>query len=161
MIRRRDRREGLVPREYWGRTSPMSLLNDMDKLFDEFRTDWENTFMAPRMSVTDLVRAPLVDLADNGKEYVVKAEVPGIDKEDISIEVTENSLELSGETKQEDKERGYLRRERRYTKFYRSIPFPEPVVADKTDAQLKDGLLVVKIPKAAPPEKPAKKVQVK
>jgi len=143
----------------------MSLLNDMDRLFDEFRTDWENMFVAPRTSVPDLVRAPLVDLADNGKEYVVKAEVPGINKEDISIEVTENGLELSGETekedKEEDRERGYLRRERRYTKFYRSIPFPESVVSDRADAQLKDGLLVVRIPKAAPPEKQAKKVQVK
>lgn len=146
-------------------TSPMSLLNDMDRLFDEFRTDWENMFVAPRMGAADFVRAPLVDLADNGKEYVVKAEVPGINKEDVSIEVTENGLELSGQTKteetEEDKERGYLRRERRYTKFYRSIPLPEAVVADKADAQLKDGLLVVKIPKAAPPEKQAKKVQVK
>jgi HSP20 family protein len=167
MIRRRDRREGLAPKDYWGPswTSPMSLLNDMDRLFDDFRTDWENMFMAPRMSATELVRAPLVDLADNGKEYIVKAEVPGLNKEDISIEVTENGLELSGETKmeekEEDKDRGYLRRERRYSRFFRSIPLPESVVADKADAQLKDGLLVVKIPKAAPPEKQAKKVQVK
>jgi HSP20 family protein len=143
----------------------MSLLNDMDRLLDDFRTDWENMFMAPRVPATELVRAPLVDLADNGKEYIVKAEVPGINKEDISIEVTENGLELSGETKmeekEEDKDRGYLRRERRYTRFFRSIPLPESVVADKADAQLKDGLLVVKIPKAAPPEKQAKKVQVK
>lgn len=167
MIRRRERRDGLVPRDYWGSAwlNPMSILADMDRLFDEFRTEWENTFLTPRAFTSELIRQPLIDLADNGKEYVLKAEVPGINKEDLNIEVTENSIEISGETKteekEEDKEKGYLRRERRYAKFYRSLPLPEAVVADKAEAELKDGILTVKLPKAAPPEKKSKKVQVK
>jgi len=143
----------------------MSLLNDMDRVFEDFRSDWENAFLLPRTYAADLVRQPLIDLADNGKEYVVKAEVPGLKKEDLTIEVTENGIEISGETKveekEEDKEKGFIRRERRYSKFYRSLPLPEAVLTDKADAELKDGVLTVKLPKAAPPEKKTKKVQVK
>ncbi len=167
MIRRKEKREGIVPRDYWGPTwtNPMALLSDMDRLFEDFRSDWENAFMIPRAFTTDLVRQPLIDLSDNGKEYVVKAEVPGIKKEDLNIEVTENGIEISGETKveekEEDKDRGYLRKERRYAKFFRSLPLPDAVLAEKADAELKDGILTVKLPKAAPPERKSKKVSVK
>jgi len=167
MIRRRDRKEGLVPRDYWGNTwaSPMSLMSDMDRLFEDFKSDWENAFLVPRTFATNLTRQPLIDLTDNGKEYVVKAEVPGLKKENLTIEITENGIEISGETKmeqkEEDKDKGYLRRERRHASFYRSLPLPDAVLTDKAEAELKDGLLTVKLPKAAPPEKKAKKVQVK
>lgn len=167
MIRRRDRKEGLVPKDYWGPTwsGPMSLMADMDRLFEDFKTDWENAFLVPRAFATDLIRQPLVDLADNGKEYVVKAELPGIKKEDLTIEITENNIEISGETKfeqkEEDKDKGFLKRERRYSSFFRSLPLPEAVLTDKAEAELKDGVLTVKLPKAVPPEKKTKKVQVK
>jgi len=167
MIRRKDRKEGLVPRDYWGPNwmNPMAVMTDMDRLFEEFRNEWENTFLMPRTWATDLVRQPLIDLADNGREYVVKAELPGINKDDLNIEVTENGIEISGETKseekEEDKDRGYIRRERRYSKFYRSLPLPENILTDKAEADLKDGVLTVKLPKAAPLEKKAKKLPVK
>jgi HSP20 family protein len=167
MIRRREKREGLVPRDYWGPTSvnPMSLLSDMDRIFDDFRSDWESAFLLPRAFASEAIRTPLIDLADNGKEFVVKAEIPGINKENLNIDVTEEGIEISGETKfeekEEDKDKGYLRRERRYAKFYRSLPLPEKVVADKAEAELKDGILTVKLPKAAPPERRTKKIQVK
>jgi len=165
MIRRKERKEGIVPRDYWGpsRVNPMALMNDMDRMFDDFRTEWENTFLAPRAFATDLVRQPLIDLADNGKEYVVKAELPGIKKEDLNIEITDNGIEISGETKVEEKEedKGFIRKERRYSSFYRSLPLPDAVLTDKAEAELKDGVLTVKLPKAAPPEKKSKKVQVK
>jgi HSP20 family protein len=167
MIRRKDRKEGLVPRDYWGPTllSPMTMMNDMDRIFDDFRSEWERAFLAPRTFAADLARQPLIDLADNGKEYLLRAEIPGIDKEDLNIEVGENEIEISGETKaeekEEDKERGYLRRERRYSRFYRTLPLPDSVIADKVEAELKDGVLTVRLPKAAPPEKKAKKVQVR
>jgi HSP20 family protein len=167
MIRRKDRKESLVPRDYWGPNwmNPMAVMTDMDRLFEEFRNEWENTFLMPRTWATDLVRQPLIDLADNGREYVVKAELPGINKDDLNIEVTENGIEISGETKseekEEDKDRGYIRRERRYSKFYRSLPLPENILTDKAEADLKDGVLTVKLPKAAPLEKKAKKLPVK
>lgn len=167
MIRRRDKKEGMVPREYWGPTwtSPWTMLNDMDRVFDDFRSEWESLLLSPRSMTAESVRQPLVDLADNGSEYLVKAEIPGIKKEDLKIEVAQDNLEISGETsveeKQEDKETGYIRRERRYSRFHRTLPLPENVLTDKVEAELKDGVLTVKLPKAAPPEKKTKKVPVK
>jgi HSP20 family protein len=167
MIRRKERKEGMVPRDHPGSTwaSPWTMLSDMDRVFDDFRSEWENIFLAPRSLANEMVRQPLVDLADNGKEYLVKAEIPGIKKEDLRIEVTQDSLEISGETsveeKEEDKETGYIRKERRYSRFYRALPLPENVLTDKVEAELADGVLTVKLPKAAPPEKKAKKIPVK
>ena len=167
MIRRRDRKEGMVPRDYPGSTwtSPWTMLSDMDRVFDDFRSEWENLILAPRSSATEMVRQPLVDMADNGKEYLVKAEIPGIKKEDLRIEVTQDNLEISGETSveenEENKEAGYIRRERRYSRFYRTLPLPENILTDKVEAELTDGVLTVKLPKAAPPEKKTKKVPVK
>ncbi len=163
MIRRKEKKSDaeIVPKDYW--TTPMALMHDMDRLFDEFRSEWESTFLPPRHLAADLVRQPLVDLSDNGKEYVVKAEVPGIDKDDLDIQVTENSIEISAETKREEKEEktGYVRRERRYSSFYRSIPLPDAIVTDKAEADLKEGILTVKLPKAEPAEKKTKKLPVK
>jgi len=167
MIRRKETKEGLAPRDYWGPAllSPMAMMSDMDRIFDDFRSEWERAFLAPRTLAADLARQPLIDLTDNGKEYLLKAEIPGINKEDLAIEVGENEIEISGETKaeekEEDKEGGYIRRERRYSKFYRTLPLPDSVIADKAEAELKDGVLTVKLPKASPPEKKLKKVQVR
>ena len=165
MIRRKEKKEGLVPSDYWGPSwmNPMAVMRDMDRLFDDFRSEWENAFMYPRATATDIIRQPLVDLADTGKEYVVKAELPGVSKEDLSIEVSDNSIEISSESKEEKKEekKGYIRRERRYASFYRSIPLPEDVLPDKASAELKEGVLTVTLPKASAPEKKVKKVPLK
>ncbi|UCE92050.1 MAG: Hsp20/alpha crystallin family protein [Methanobacteriota archaeon] len=165
MIRRKDKREDIVPRSYWGPlwSNPMTMLNDMDKLFDDFRTDWESLFVVPRTMQGELIRQPLVDITDEGDAFVVKAEVPGLKKDDLSIEVTEDAMEISGESssEREEKEGGYVRKERHYSRFHRSLPLPDRIIPDKVDAQLKDGLLTVKVPKATPPEKKVKKVEVK
>ena len=167
MIRRKDRKEGLVPRDRWepAWVSPATMLNDMDRLFDDFRSEWANTFMVPRDWPTNMIRSPLIDLADKGKEYLVRAELPGIKKEDLNIELTENSVVISGEMKAEenddDKDKGYIRRERRYASFYRSLPLPENIVTEKADAELKNGVLTVTLPKAASPSRKSKKVRVK
>lgn len=166
MIRRKEKKkEGeIVPRDYYSNwTSPMALMHDMDRLFDEFRSEWETMFLPPKHLTEDLVRQPLIDVADNGKEYIIKAELPGIEKDDLDIQVTENSIEISAETKKEEKEdrEGYVRRERRYSSFYRNIPLPDSILTDKADAELKDGVLKVKLPKSQPEEKKTKKLSVK
>jgi HSP20 family protein len=165
MIRRKEKKEGLVPADYWGPSwmNPMAVMRDMDRLFEDFRSEWENAFMYPSATAKDIVRQPLVDLADTGKEYVVKAELPGVSKEDLNVEVSENNIEISAESKEEKKEeaKGYIRRERRYASFYRSVPLPEDVLPDKADAELKEGVLTVTLPKASAPEKKVKKVPLK
>ncbi len=164
MIRRKDKKAEIVPKEFWTpAANPMTLLHDMDRLFDEFRAEWESTFLTQTRPLSDVIRQPLVDLADNGKEYVVTAELPGISKEDLNVEVTENRIEISSEKKSDetDTKEGYIRRERRYSSFHRSIPLPSEILPGKADAELKEGVLTVKLPKAKPDEKKGKKLPVK
>ena len=164
MIRRKDKKTEIVPKEYWApTTNPMTLLQDMDRLFGEFRMEWESTFLSPTRRSADIIRQPILDLADNGKEYVITAELPGITKEDLNVKLTENSVEISSEKRSEvsEEKEGYIRRERLYSNFYRSIPLPEAIITGKADAELKEGVLTVKLPKAKPEEKRAKKLPVK
>ena len=167
MIRRKQKKGEIVPSDYWSPSArPVALLRDMDRLFDEFRAEMEGAFLtAPRLML-DTMRRPLVDVVDKGKEYIVKAELPGVTKDDIKVEVSEDSLEISSEKSVEEKEEkeGFVRRERRYSNFYRSIPLPAEVVPGKADAELKEGVLTIRLPKAKPEEtkaKKGKKVQVK
>ena len=91
-----------------------------------------------------------VDVIDQGKEYVVKANLPGVDKKNIDIELTENVLTITGVCSQskENKSERYLLQERRMTNFSRSIAFNEELLPDKITAGFKDGILEIIIPKA-------------
>lgn len=166
MIRRRKGDE-LVPRDYWApfNWSPLSMLEEMDRMFDDLRLGFENYLAMPGVFGTATFRTPAVDLVDEGDEYKLHAEMPGINKEDVNLEIGENELEISAETKEEKKEgdekKGYIRRERRYSKFYRRIPLPQQVDSEKAEAELKDGVLTVRLPKISPPEKKTKKVSIK
>jgi HSP20 family protein len=91
---------------------------------------------------------PAIDLVRDGGKLVVHADVPGIKPEEIKIEIREGYLTLSGEHEEtkEDKEKAYVRRERRYGSFSRSIPLPDGVDAKKVTAKTHDGVLEVTIP---------------
>ncbi|MDI6840387.1 MAG: Hsp20/alpha crystallin family protein [bacterium] len=105
--------------------------------------------------------APACDLIDRGDHLLLRAEVPGLKKEDLEISVDESSISLKGEIKKSTEEKGetYYRSERSYGSFSRSITFPTEIDSSKTDATLKDGILEVKLPKKK--EKIAKKVEIK
>jgi len=94
-------------------------------------------------------RTPAVDIKEKENEIVVTAELPGIKKEDISIDVHENRLEIKAETKEETKEEkeGYVYRERRQGSFYRSLELPASVDAERTKARYRDGVLTLTLPK--------------
>jgi HSP20 family protein len=93
--------------------------------------------------------APVVDLFENKDNFIVKAELPGMKKEDIEISLHEGALLVSGERKREEKfkEGETYREERFYGKFHRSIALPKPVAADQVKAAYKDGVLTVTLPK--------------
>ena len=92
--------------------------------------------------------SPAVDVQRCNGNLVVSAELPGLKKEDVKVEVTDDALVVQGERKQEHKEdhEGYHRWERSYGSFYRSIPLPEGAKTDQVKAELKDGVLKVSIP---------------
>lgn len=92
---------------------------------------------------------PALDLYEDKDNFVLKAELPGMRKEDIEISLHEGVLTLSGERKEEKKEEGAdtYRSERYFGRFHRTITLPSPVNGDKVAASYKDGMLTVTLPK--------------
>ena len=92
---------------------------------------------------------PLVDISEDANEYLVKAELPELKKEDVKVSVENDELTISGERKSEKEEKGkkFHRIERSYGSFLRSFTLPESVSGEKVVAEFKDGLLSVHLPK--------------
>ncbi len=103
---------------------------------------------------------PAVDLYEKDEHFMIKAELPGVDKKDIQIDLQDRILTLSGERTYDNevKEENYYRRERSYGKFQRAFTLPADVDSDKIKAEFKDGVLQIEVPK--PEEKKAKQVTV-
>jgi HSP20 family protein len=104
----------------------------------------------PSVAFEDTEWVPAFDVSETDKELIVKAEVPGIDKKDINITVSDGMLTIEGEKKHEKKEDNgqYHRVERRYGTFFRTMQIPDEVEADKVDATYKDGVLKIRLPKS-------------
>lgn len=94
--------------------------------------------------------APLVDISEDDKEYLVKAELPEIKKEDVRVSVENGVLSISGERKieKEEKDKKYHRVERAYGRFERTFALPEGADGTKITAEFKEGVLKVHLPKA-------------
>lgn len=105
---------------------------------------------------------PRIDVVKKDGELLMKADLPGVKPEEIEVEVEDGVLTVSGEheEKSEEKEERYLRRERRYGSFSRSMTLPEGVKADDIEAGTTDGVLELRIPLPTSEEKPARKVKV-
>ena len=123
----------------------VSLRDAMDRLFEE-------SFVRPAGSLAypSDVGALAIDIYDDGDNIMVKSALPGVQPDDVEINVTGDTLTISGETKVEDdvKDENYIRRERRYGSFCRSFTLPTPIVADKAAAEFKDGILTLSLHKA-------------
>lgn len=127
-------------------------------LFDRFFGDAGWPTLLER---EDRLFAPSVDVSESDDAITVKAEMPGMEKEDIDITVSEGLLTLSGEKKDEheEKKENYHVRESRYGSFRRTVRLPASVEADKIDASYKDGILTVSVPKSEKAK--SKKIEVK
>jgi len=103
---------------------------------------------------------PAVDLYETDDHFVIKAELPGVDKKDIKVDLKDRTLTLSGERSYDNeiKTENYYRKERSYGKFQRAFSLPADVDPDTITAELKDGVLRVEVPK--PGDKKAKQVTV-
>ena len=105
--------------------------------------------------------SPRADVIENNEAYIIKAELPGVNKNDVKITLRENVLTIKGEKKQEKEENGknFHRVERSYGSFERSFALPAEVKDDKIDAAYKDGILTITLPKAE--ETKPKEIEVK
>ena len=126
-------------------------------LFDRFFDDWD----LPSVFSGEDEWIPAFDISENDKEYVVSAELPGIDIKDVDITISDGILSVKGEKKHETEDKGenYHRIERHYGSFHRSFRIPGRVESDKVDASYKDGILKVLLPKAEGTE--TKKIDIK
>ncbi len=103
---------------------------------------------------------PVVDLYEKDDRYVIKAEIPGVDKKDIKVDLNDRVLTLSGERSYDNevKEENYYRRERSYGKFQRAFTLPADVDSDKIKAEFNEGVLQIEVPK--PEEQKPKQVTI-
>ena len=106
---------------------------------------------------------PVVDISEDPEAFVIKAELPEMSKDDITLSVDDGVLTLSGERKAEQEQKGktFHRVERSYGRFSRSFSLPSNIDADKIAATYTDGVLQVSVPKAPEPSKEAKRVPIK
>jgi len=138
------------PRGSWVNTR-----SDFDRLFE--------SFFNPRYEEETALSAfnPAVDIVEEDQAYQVHVELPGLNKEDIKLNIKDNYLSISGEKKRESKveEKNYQRTERIFGSFQRNFRLSDSVEADKIEAEFKDGVLNVVIPKKK--EVLAKQIEVK
>jgi HSP20 family protein len=130
---------------------PEPFSREVDRLFDAFfgQGDRETRRWVPP-----------VDLVEAEDHFVLKADLPGLSQDDVAIEVQDGTLTISGERKaeHEQRERGWYRIERSFGSFSRSLTLPEGVNPDGINAEFKDGVLEVQIPK--PEERKPRRIQI-
>jgi len=121
----------------------VSLRDAMDRLFEE-------SVVSPRKWMPSLQEGLAIDVYQTNEDVVVKSTVPGVKADDLDITIVGDTLTIKGEFKAEEgvEEQNYIRRERRYGSFCRSVTLPTSVDADKATAEFEDGVLTLGIPKA-------------
>lgn len=165
-------REGMEP--------PWYGLADINRWFEDPFREMESVFREPllypfgarmgtfpmlRPSVAPVVvprfgeiRPPFVDVEDNGPEFLVIAELPGISKESLEVNATEDAVEIRAKVQHEaeKKEKEYYRRERLFKELYRHLDLPADILPGKVEAKLENGLLKILLPKKEPTQAPKK-----
>ena len=144
---KKSQKQELTP--FWGSNWP-----DLDRTFENFRRDLERSFSSfkfPSMSIPKMIQSTC-DIIDEGDKLKITMDVPGVKKNEINLNVTENSIEISAKHKEssEEKKKNFLRHERSAVSYYRTLPLPEKVNSSQAKATLTDGVLNVVLPKTTP-----------
>ena len=129
---------------------PSRTFDEMERLMDEFLAGWPFRLRWRRIPAEEMAWAPSVEMYEKDENFIVRAELPGVKKEDIDISMTGDNLTIKGERKAstEVKEEEYHRCEVCYGSFARSINMPAAVDTDRIEATYADGILEVRLPKA-------------
>lgn len=135
--------------------NPVRDLLDVEREFNRMFNSLGSRFGITRKRDDDeeydnAVWMPLTDVSEDNDNFYLKADLPGIKKEDVKISFADGAISISGERSQEKetKDKKFHRIERSYGKYYRSFNIPTDIKADKIKAEFKDGQLTVTIPKA-------------
>lgn len=151
-----NRKEAIMPKDItpWSPLRELSSLHEaIDDLFEE------NLPSATKTSIM----LPLVNVYDEADKVVVRAEIPGVKEENLSIEVSDDQITIRGEKKAEKEvsEKNYYRKETSFGSFARVIALPSGIDKEKAEADLKDGVLNIYLPKVEQLEKKVTKIKVK
>ena len=139
------------------------IQQEMDRLFSDFWGKTRPMLTSAQKEMQRFVRTPVTDVMQEDDSVVVKFELPGVEKKDIELNVTSDSIEVKVErsTEKREEKKGSYRYESMSRSFYRKIPLPAEVLPDKTEALFKDGVLSVTVPKATKKVEKKKKVEVR
>lgn len=144
----------------WDPTRELDLLQgDMNRLFDSF-FQGRGLGLASGNGSAGRRWIPPMDLVEADDEYVLRADLPGLAKDDLEIEVKDNVLTISGErqAEHEDRKEGYHRVERAFGRFSRSLDLPKGIDASAVSADFENGVLEVRIPK--PEERQPTRIEI-
>jgi HSP20 family protein len=165
------RREQSQPSPWGG--SPFAFMRrfseEMDRLFEDFRLG--GGLLAPTFgrelggagSAGGALWSPQVEVFEREGQLVVRADLPGMTKDDINVEINDDALVIRGErrSEREEDEEGYYRTERSYGSFYRSIPLPEGVDAEDANATFRNGVLEVTMPAPERAEQQRRRLEIR
>jgi HSP20 family protein len=165
----RKNSQALEPKRGNGTTpfgiSPFSVVKrfgeEMDRLFGDFGLD--RNWIPPALTgEAGRTWTPQVEIFERDGELVVRADLPGLKKEDVKVELADDGLTIEGERRSEHEENGegYYRSERSYGNFYRRLPLPEGANPDDATAKFHDGVLEVTMPARKPVTRTARKLAI-
>lgn len=139
----------------------------MNRIFEGFGNVWTTQrgrhlpLITAESGLTIGRKRPYIDIVETDKEIIATAEMPGLDKKDININLTSDTLELSAEIKHEEEKKGedYVYRERRSGNYYRSVSLPSSVDVNGAKAAYNNGILEIKMPKTEIKKKTPLKIE--
>ena len=135
------------------------MADEMDRMFDDFGFGRRWLRPSSRETGADLW-APEVEVFQKNNELTIRADLPGLKREDVTVDITDNDITIQGERKHEKEEEreGYYRSERGYGSFCRVIPLPEGAISEQAKANFKDGVLEITVP--APPASKGRRLEI-
>lgn len=147
---------------YVAKYNPVKEIQEFKKGFENFNS-FLDTILEKRAAIAKTDFTPTVNTREGEDAYYVEVDLPGVKKDDMNIDVKDNILTISGERKieKEDSEKDYYQIESSYGKFERSFSLPDNVDVEGIQAESKDGVLEVVIPKVKKEAKKAKKIEIK
>ena len=147
MTQKNSKKDTLIPTK--------NKFSELDRVFDNFRRDLEKSiFPFPRIELPSFpkLQETSCDVIDEGNHLRVKVNLPGINKKEIVLNVSDNAIEIHAEQSKEseEKKKNYLRKERSQASYDRIIPLSEKIQTDKVESKLADGVLEITLPKTNP-----------
>ncbi|MGD9504667.1 MAG: Hsp20/alpha crystallin family protein [Syntrophobacteraceae bacterium] len=165
-----ERQPSALPVQRQGATQPYNPVarfhDEIDRMFESFFRGFGFPSVGGGeggpLAAAGAWLKPTVDVAAGEKEYTISVELPGVDEKDVQLELSEDTLIVKGEKKQEkeEKDKGFYRMERSYGSFQRVLSLPDDADREGVSAAYKNGVLKVTIPRKAEPKKEAKQIAI-